>query len=235
MDNPRYFEIASAPCYLDKFVRKAFADEGYTEISTPDDTARCTVVYISTDGNITPDRIDCTKAENLVIIAPHYTVLPEVSSKDIPVTILRAPYIIGTGMGGLMRDLVAMVGRGTMFHIEGNAARVSVIHAIDVARIAAKMAGIPGDYAITDGSDTKWCDLIEALSVRVGHKRISTFGNKKVKWLTLAGKLWGGPDKRTVTAITTDATLIPSELPIEYHPIVVVDYLTNHEYTDEDL
>ncbi|MDE6416660.1 MAG: hypothetical protein K2K68_06520 [Duncaniella sp.] len=235
MDHPRYFEIISEPCYLDKFVRRAFADEGYTEISDPGYSAPRTAIYIAVEGNIDAERIDCSKEENLIIITSRDTALPEITSKDIPVTVLRTPYIIGTGMGGLMRDIVAMTGRGTMFHIEGNDARVSVIHATDAARLAAKMAGIKGSYTVTDGSDTTWHDLIEALSVRVGHKRISTVGAKKVKWLTLAGKLWGGPDKKMVAAITTDAIVEPSELPIEYHPANVVDYLTNHEYTDEDL
>lgn len=235
MDQPKYFEIISPESFLDKFVERAFIHTGFKSLPQSDGTTERTAVYVAPIPCPDFSTAIPSAAAQLIIIAPVETKLPDMSKVKIPTAILRIPFVIGTGMTGLMRDIVAMTGRGTMFHIEGNEARVSVVHAIDVARVAAKLVGMNGEYTITDGNDPTWHDLIEAISVRVGHKRISSFSPRRVKWLTLAGALWGGPDREMVKRLTTDTIVAPTPLPFDYTPLNVVDYLTNHEYTDEDL
>ena len=60
-------------------------------------------------------------------------------NNGVKLSILRPAMVVGTGMGGELRRLVNSIYRGTYRHVTGNDARVSVVHAVDVAR-AARMA-----------------------------------------------------------------------------------------------
>ncbi|MDE6085139.1 MAG: NAD-dependent epimerase/dehydratase family protein, partial [Muribaculaceae bacterium] len=93
-------------------------------------------------------------------------------SHGVILSVLRPAMVIGTGMGGEMRALVNSIYRGTYRHVNGNEARVSVIHAIDVARAARMAAGKHGVWIITDGTDPLRRDLVEALAWRLRHKRV---------------------------------------------------------------
>ncbi|MBD5202400.1 MAG: hypothetical protein HDS81_03685 [Bacteroidales bacterium] len=231
MNQPEYFEIISSPHFLDKFIERAFISEGFSPIPAGADDNRTVIFIASSPDDKIPDHRAC---DRLIIIATQGC-SQIAKSAPAEATVIITPYIVGTGMTGLMRDIVAMTGRGTMFHIEGNDAQVSVIHAIDVARLAVALSDHSGQYSVSDGSDPSWRDLTEALSVRVGHKRIPTLSKRMARWAAFGGKIWGGPDRDILNIITTDATINPSPLPIDFSPTVVTEYLTNHEYTDEDL
>ena len=45
------------------------------------------------------------------------------------------------------------IARGMLMHISGNSATISVVHAIDVARLSVELQDAPGIYNITDGTD----------------------------------------------------------------------------------
>ncbi len=151
-------------------------------------------------------------------------------------TIIRLPYVVGTGMTGLLMEIVRMIKRGTMFHIKDNTARTSVIHALDVARIAIATAETGGDFTVTDLTSPTWHDIIEALSVRVDHKRIPTLNSRWGRYAAMVGPLIGGPDREMLRTITSDYTLT-SNLPNQYCTgiINVADYLSNHEYDETDI
>ncbi len=230
MDKAKYFRIISRPTFLDKFIEKEFIRAGYAAAATDEENAAAVTVFVSSPTCPDPPAGDNT----LVVVRPEGAFGSSGNDNPSATTILT-PYIIGTGMEGLMRDIVAMTARGTMIHITGNEARVSVIHATDVARIAVLLAGTPGRYIISDGFNPTWHDLIEALSMRVGHPRIPTLSPSMTKWYALGGKLWGGPDKKMISTITADATVAPTPLPVSITPVNTTEFLKSHEYTDEDL
>lgn len=233
MPEQRYFKIISPPSFLDKYIERAFREAGYSPQPDGDNSDRCVALFIA-GNDVRPPLPDDAGGALTLIIQPEAQLNAQ-SVAGSSSTIIRTPYVVGTGMTGIMRELVAMAGRGSIFHLAGNEARVSVIHAIDVARLAVALSGHSGEFTVSDGTDPTWDELIEALSTRVGHKRISTVSPRAARWLCRIGRIWGGPDATMLRRLSTTDTLITSGLPVDFTPIKVTDYLKNHIYTDEDL
>lgn len=148
--------------------------------------------------------------------------------RQLPVVVIRCPYIVGTGMTGLMRKVAAGIYKGTFVHIAGNDARISVVHATDVAKAASIAAGTQGTCTLTDGMDPTMHVLSDAFAYRMGDKRIFTIGPR---W----AKLWYGGTYYTTlttshTAPDTFSTLFP-----DFHPVSVVEYLKTHVYDEQSL
>lgn len=142
--------------------------------------------------------------------------------------VLVCPNIVGTGMTGLPMELARRVASGSFFHIEGNEARLSVVHATDVARAVRLALGHKGAWTVTDGCDPTFDDLAEALAHRLGDKRILTL---KPLW---ARFLMNGRLRRTVTAdCRADGSEFASRF--GFSPTPVTEYLTTHVYDDESL
>ena len=148
--------------------------------------------------------------------------------RQLPVAVIRCPYIVGTGMTGLMRKIAAGIYKGTFVHIAGNDARISVVHATDVAKAASTAAGTQGAYTLTDGVDPTVHDLSEAFAHRMGDKRIFSIGPK---W----AKLWYG--RTYYTTLTTSHTAPDSFCAVypDFHPVSVVEYLKTHVYDEQSL
>ncbi len=155
--------------------------------------------------------------------------------------ILRPAHVVGTGMQGEMRRLVNRIYRGTYRHVSGNEARVSVVHASQLADIVARLIHLPagGVYNVTDGTDPTRHDLAEAIAWRLDHKRIYTVSQSKARLLAKIG------DYRPVTMFTT-ARLEHELSTVTYDgravleltgvtPVAVTDYLRNHIYDESSL
>lgn len=148
--------------------------------------------------------------------------------RRLPVTVLQSPCIVGTGMRGLPRRIAAGIYKGSYVHIACNEARVSVVHATDVARAAAMAAGTSGTFNLTDLTDPTVHDLAEALSWRLGQKRIFTIAPR---W----ARLWLG--SHFYTQLTTSRTIPEtfSHLFTDFTPVSVTEYLKNHIYDEQSL
>lgn len=160
---------------------------------------------------------------------------------DVVLYILRPAMVVGTGMGGTLRRLVNRIYRCTYRHVDGNDARVSVVHASTLAGIAATVMSLPGGgiYNVTDGADPTRHDLAEALAWRLDHKRIYTVSLSKARVLARVG------DYLPVTMFTTaslgqelstltfDGRAILELTGMEPQP--VTDYLCNHVYDESSL
>lgn len=150
--------------------------------------------------------------------------------------ILRCAGIIGTGMTGSPRRLAEMIWRGTLMHIAGNEAHVSVVHATDVANAIATMVsdGIGDDaiYNLTDGENPAFDDLVDSLAYRMADKRVSSLSTRGQLWL--APLLYG---KRLYRAFTTNRTYDCSAFCAAYGftPTPVCRYLRTHNYDDTSL
>ncbi len=149
--------------------------------------------------------------------------------------ILRCPNVIGTAMTGFPRELAESIFRGTFFHFKGNEARVSAVHAADVAAAIAALAEMPtaeGIYNISDGENPTLHDLAEAIAFRMNNKRISTLSTKGQLWF---GRLIYG--KKRYSTYTTSRTFDCSRLcrTIDYRPTPTTEYLRTHVYDENSL
>ncbi len=150
--------------------------------------------------------------------------------------ILRCANTVGTGMTGYPRKLAESIARGMFFHFPANDARVSVVHAADVAALVAALArgeAVPQRevYIVTDGDNPTLHDFANALAFRMNDKRISnlsTWGQR------LAGRVFYGSDyRRYTTTLTFDGSDAVRDL--GFCPTPVVRYLREHKYDENSL
>lgn len=143
-------------------------------------------------------------------------------------TTLFCPNIVGTGMTGLPMDFARRIARGSFYHLDGNSARLSTVHASDVARAVRLARGVEGQFTVTDGDDPTYHDFAEALAWRINQKRILTLSSKWVRWII-------SPSLRRT--ITRDSVVDGSDFigRFGFTPVPVVSYLRNHVYDDESL
>lgn len=143
-------------------------------------------------------------------------------------TVLFCPNIVGTGMTGLPMELAKRIARGSYYHLGGNDAQLSTIHAADVAKAVAISFGSGVRAVVSDGADPTFHDFAEALAWRINHKRILTLNSKWVNWII-------SPQLRRI--ITTDAVVDGHEFAerFKFSPTPVTEYLRTHVYDDESL
>lgn len=149
---------------------------------------------------------------------------------DLPAeaTVLRCPNIVGTHMTGFPRLLAEAIAEGRYFHLLRNEARLSTIHATDVAQAVRLSLGTPGQYTVTDLDDPTYRDFTDALAHRIKDKRILTI---RVPWL----KFLLAKSIRKV--VTEDKTVSGRDFAEKFNfkPTPVVQYLHTHVYDDESL
>ncbi len=155
------------------------------------------------------------------------------SDRGLNVTTIVTGWIVGTGMDGAPRMIVNAIARGNYMHIEGTAARHSVIHAADVATYARLLAGRGGRWEVADGPAPTVDELTEALAWRISHKRIFSLTARQwkllswVPWLGCNRESWRSTDCILYPAKTIEAAGKPS--------INVIERLRNHEYGNDDI
>lgn len=161
------------------------------------------------------------------------------STRNVRLAILRAPDIVGTGMKGTLRQLVNSIYRGNYHHIDDETARMSVVHATDVARAALLLRGIDGIFNITDGVNPTRHDLVEALAMRMNNKRVYTLRAKRARrfarvcdFLPFLGYGTKALAERYRTLTFDNARLMRT---IDMQPASVTDYLKTHNYDENSL
>ena len=161
------------------------------------------------------------------------------TQSDVIATILRVPLLIGTGMIGEMRRRVNAIYRSVYRHIDSIEAHQSVLHARDLPEIILKLKGYRGIFNISDNTDPTTYDIAEALSSRMGAKRIYTV---KAKWARIVARLadmLGMKDLGTnlfmsITATRTiDTSRLAGVVP-DWQPTDTLDFLVNHTYSAVD-
>ncbi|MDE6786700.1 MAG: NAD(P)-dependent oxidoreductase [Muribaculaceae bacterium] len=105
---------------------------------------------------------------------------------NVLLTIVRPARMFGKGVKGEMRTLFNDVVNSRYIHIRGNDAKLSLVCASDVAEAIEKLHSIGGTFNISDGKDTKWIELAEAMSSNSGAMKRQTFLPKK--WADVAWK-----------------------------------------------
>lgn len=157
---------------------------------------------------------------------------------------LHFPMVIGTGMKGEAARMVRMIYRGTYFHVKDSDARVSVIHATDVAaavRIALTNSSITGEFTISDGVNPSRIELAEGLAWRLGQKRIYSLSAKKfariARWADRLGiSTFNSKQLRLLsTDSLIDSTAWSEAAGNDWHPQSTVEYLRTHVYDEHSL
>lgn len=93
----------------------------------------------------------------------------------VPLTILRAGMLFGTGVRGEAAEMFRDVLTGRYIHVRGAEGRISVLCAYDLARAVRLTAGIPGIFNVADSSNPTWKELAEAMTANAGaRKRMMT-------------------------------------------------------------
>ncbi|MCH5219236.1 MAG: hypothetical protein J1F20_01605 [Muribaculaceae bacterium] len=144
---------------------------------------------------------------------------------------LRVPYVVGTGMGGVMMRMARGVSQGTVMRIKDNETEWSVIHATDVASAAKHFADKPSpqtDYVVS-ASPVKVNELVTAFGVRIKNKHI---GSLSRRWARLLS------GKSLYQAMVTDQILDTRQFATDYPEFVFANpvvYLETHDYGDDSL
>lgn len=157
------------------------------------------------------------------------------TKNHLPNIILRCPIVIGTRMGGIGRRIAEMIDSGKLFYFPGNEARVSVMHATDLAKVVLRLAQSDVSeavYNVGDGTNPTFHDLAEALAYRMKNKRVSTLSTGPQQWF---GRVFYG--KKLYSIMTTSRLYsvekIKAELGIDF--VDTCEYLRTHNYDENSL
>lgn len=161
------------------------------------------------------------------------------AGRGVKLTILRCPPIVGTGMEGQLRLLVNSIYRGTYHHIDGETSRISVVHAVDVARAIVDLSPVGGLFNFTDGVNPTRHDLAEAFAFRLQNKRIYTLRARRAKitagiadFIPFLGYGTAKLAER-YKSLTFNSDKAASQL--SWRPNSVTDYLRTHDYDENSL
>ncbi len=157
-----------------------------------------------------------------------------------PLALLRCAPTIGTGMTGRWRDMVNAIYRGIYLRVDGNKARASMVHALDVGRAAVMTAGMNGAWWLSDGRDHLVDDAVAALAKRINDKRVVRMSLKKARRTALLLDIVtiGGAHARERLALDISDSLVdarPLLDAIGLEPRDTLEYISTHVYSDEDL
>ena len=156
----------------------------------------------------------------------------------IPLVILRLPLLtVGTGMDGILRDMVNAISRSTYNTLTDKAARVSVIHATDIGPAIAMVAGADGIFNLTDRADPTVADLADALSYRRG-KRIFRTTDKAARRIARLASAFGFTRPEKMYRFKTTTLTFSSEMfysKFDVRPTDTVNYLKTHNYDENSL
>lgn len=223
--------------FLGPYLHRALA--GTEAVDTAVEAARCvmissTEIYMPSEGVLLDEAAPVDASSEWT--AHEEAFVAQCHAAGRKPLILRCADIVGTGMTGRPRKLVEMIWRGTLFHFKGNEARVSAVHATDVAAAVAALVELPeetgGIFNITDGDNPTFRDFVDSLAYRMKDKRVSTLSTRGQLWL---GRLLYG--RRLYGSFTRERTFDCSALcrVIDYKPTPVTRYLRTHVYDDSSL
>lgn len=213
--------------------------QGFESVDTPEEADRCIMissvdVYAAAEGNLIGEDSPVDTSSRWYALEQDFT--GRCTACGRPSVILRSADVIGTGMTGWPRELAERIWKGSLMHFAGNEARVSVVHAVDVADAVAALAACAefpaGVYNITDGYNPTFRDLVDSLAFRMKDKHVSTLSTKGQLWF---GRLFYGG--RLYRRFTTERTFYCAALcrVIDYKPREVTEYLRTHVYDDTSL
>jgi len=194
------------------------------------------------------DIYDACAGENLNELTPlrsdSESFKAEQAAKDacdknsMELTILRLPeLVVGTGMDGMLMKIVTQISRGTYSHIKGSDARRSVVHASSIGKAVAE--SVPGIFNIADPEAPTVRELAEAISFRIGQKRIYSMSYNLARRLTGMAKVLNvGGWKEDMLEFKTNSLTFSTgkaESAFNFSTTPAVEYLRTHIYDESSL
>lgn len=105
----------------------------------------------------------------------------------LPLLILRPAMMLGNDVGGTALALFEDVMAGRYIHVRGQEGRISMVTALDVARVIKELCGVNGTFNVSDGNSATWLQIAEAMSANTGkEKRMPALPEK---WADLAWRM----------------------------------------------
>lgn len=238
--------ISSSACSEEEPELLVIADPecGAEEVRTALSTNKATRVVLLSSARI----YDADNGENLNELTPlaensvHFSAEKAAAEicaeKGMQLTILRLPeLIVGTGMGGMLIRMVEQINRGTYCHIKDCECRRSVIHASSIGR--AVVESVPGIFNIADPEPPTVRELAEALSFRIGQKRISSVSLSMAKKMAAIAPFLGlGGWKKDMLEFKTGSltfSTAKAESAFGFSTEPAVGYLKTHNYDENSL
>ena len=232
----KVYLYAPERAFVEPYMRRAMP--GCEFVSSPADADCCVMlssvdVYSLQEGTLIAEDSPVDEQSDWHTLESRFRSECAAASKA-PV-VLRCADIIGTGMTGWPRELTGKIWKGYLMHFAGNDARVSVVHATDVAQaVAALVKGGAQEavYNVTDGANPMFRELVDSLAFRMREKHVSTLSTKGQLWF---GRILYG--RRLYRRFTTQRTFDCSALcrDVDYRPTPVTEYLRTHVYDESSL
>lgn len=154
-------------------------------------------------------------------------------TRNIRLTILRLPLLIGESPPGNLGAMIKWMKRGLYFGIGNGASKKSMVLASDVARFIPHIATIGGTYNLTDGYHPSVCELENALATRLGIRKPVRIPDPVIKGLAKIGDKLGtgfplNSDKyEKLTSTLTFSDKLARDK--GWNPRTVLSYLQDHE------
>ncbi len=106
------------------------------------------------------------------------------AQNDVVLSIIRPARMFGTGVHGETLRLFNDALNGSFIHIRGNDARISLVAALDVAKVIAGVYKSGGIYNVADGRNPRFVDMVQAMTANAGReKRLTTLPASWAEWL----------------------------------------------------
>jgi len=105
--------------------------------------------------------------------------------------ILRLPLLIGTNAKGNLQKITEAISKGRYFNIKNNTAKKSAVLAEDVAKLLLTLpdSNASGIYNLTDSVNASFNELAEAISNKLGKKKLLSLPYFIVRLLSLVGDI----------------------------------------------
>lgn len=159
--------------------------------------------------------------------------------REITLTIIRPARMFGTGVKGetlrLFNDALA----GKYIHVRGNDAKISIVCALDVARMIEKVYHRGGIYNAADNNPVKYIDMVEAMTANAGaKKRMTHLPAAWAEWIWRLGRLIPSIDRNLhpsvvearMKTLTLDGSRLSEKSGLPYHSTLSVIERTDSTY-----
>lgn len=218
----------------DGFLGKYIARELSEHYNGADDKVVTTPLSGYSESTVCDLLVDATGSVGAFPPSCRLTVSLGAEPSDAAAVRFALPAVVGTGMRGPLMEMARSISRGVYYHLKGDEMRVSVVHAVDVARAVALVAsGVcpPGAYILSDGHDPLVSEVAEGLAFRLGQKRVYTLPPRVFRWLAMIGVAKSADFGRPCPLVGYRPLI---DAVGEWKPVNTVEYLKNHDYGNDD-
>jgi nucleoside-diphosphate-sugar epimerase len=109
------------------------------------------------------------------------------AKKNVALTILRLPLIVGPDPRGNLRDMITMMKRGLYVGVGSGKAKKSVVLATDVAGFIPAVAARGGIYNLTDGMNPSMIELEDAIAAQLGKGKTLRIADAVIRFAARIG------------------------------------------------